>query len=344
METVPASALTQIPWFNPRAADGRSINLMPYWDGTKWHVYFFHDGKAIPLQIVDVDASDYLAAAPQRSTDIRIPFAEIMWQRASFPDTTRFIRGILADFANFSASVSKLKFLHSKRTDIPNLIASYVKTELEYLLSLSRGVFDLLQELLSLLWTSHVMLLDPEKEKIRKQRGMPISFADMVLKGQPSVFISAEEISKKWALPEVLAVAYTQAAPFFKELRDWRDHILHGGSDIGLIFVDDEGFKVTTTNRVFSWVDCWSTDEITATGLASLDPWLAQIILGSMDICSRLAYIFAQVIQLPEPIAPGLMVFSRNPTDDALHELKRVFDRVESRRTHPSAQGNQPSE
>ena len=157
---------------------------------------------------------------------------------------------------------------------------------------------------------------------------MPTSFADVVLKGQPPDICSAEELSKKWALPEVLAVEYTQVAPFFVNLRNCRDHIIHGGSDLGHIFVDDEGFKVTTTNRIFSWVDCWSADEVTETGLASLDPWLAQIIFRSMGICSRFACIFAQVIQLPEPIAPGLMVFSRNPTDSALRELKRIFDRA----------------
>jgi hypothetical protein len=291
---------------------------MPYWDGAKWHQYFLHDRKALPIQIVDVDAADYLAAAAQRSTDIRIPFAEIMWQRASFPGTTRFIRGILADFSNFSASVSKLKFLHAKRNEIPKLIVtSYVKTEIEYLLSLSRGVFDLLQELISVLWSSYVTLHDPEQDKIRKQRSMPRSFADVVFEGQPPNIRSDGEISTKWALPEILAIEYTQVAPFFADLRKWRDNVIHGGSEVGLIFVDDEGFKVQTNNRVFSWANCWSAEEVTETGLAPLDAWLAQIIFGSMGICSRFACIFAQVVQLPEPIAPGLMVFSRNPTDDA---------------------------
>ena len=324
---VSVSALTKIPWFNPRAVDGRRINLMPYWDGQKWNVYHLHGELVISLQIVDVDSSDYLATAPQRPTDMRIPFAEIMWQRASFPDTVRFIRGILDDFANFSISVHKLKFLHAKRNEIPNLIVcNYAKTEIEYILSLARGVFDLLQELFSVLWKEHVQLHDPVREKARKRAKMPPSFARVVLKGEK--IISAEELSKKWGLPESLAAEYTQVAPFFLNLRDWRDRIIHGGTDVGLVFVDDTGFLIRAEDKLFSWADCWSPDQITETGLAPLDPWLTQIIFGSMGICSAFAYRFAQAIALLEPIAPGLMVFSRNPTDGALHELKQIWDRA----------------
>jgi hypothetical protein len=327
VEQVPVAAMSQIPWFNPQAVDGRIINLMPYWDGQKWYFYHFHEGRALPLQIVDVSAADYLAKAPQRPTDIRIPFAEIMWQRASFPETLPFILGILADFSNFSASVSKLRFLHSKRNDIPDLaVTNYARTEIEYLLSLSRGVFDLLQELFSILWRERVQLLDPEKEKIRKRSRMPKSFADVALQGDD--IRSSDEICRKWALPETMAIEYTRVAPFFLHLRDWRNRIIHGGTNFGPIFVDDDGFKIRVADKLFSWANCWSMDDITETGLGSLEPWLAQVIFGSMAICSTLAYTFAQVIRLPEPIAPDLMVFSRNPTDDALYELKTIYDKA----------------
>jgi hypothetical protein len=323
---VPASALTKIPWINPRAIDGRRINLMPHWDGEKWNVYHFHGKIVIPLQVFDISASEYLATAPQRPTDIRIPFAEIMWQRASFTDTTRFIHGILRDFANFSTSVHKLKFLHSKRSEIPDLIVcDYARTEIEYILSLARGIFDLLQELFSVLWSGYVKLRDPIREKARKQAKMPTSFARVVLKGGSKI-TTAEELSRRWGLPEILAAEYVGVAPFFLNLRDWRDRIIHGGSDVGLIFIDDVGFQVQAENKLFSWADCWSPNQINENGLAPLDPWLTQVIFGSMGICSAFAYHFAQTIQLPEPIAPGLMVFSRNPTDGALHELNQIWD------------------
>ena len=42
--------------------------------------------------------------------------------------------------------------------------------------------------------------------------------------------------------------------------------------------------------------------------------------------CDQFMETFARILQLPELIAPGLMVFSRNPTDAALHELKHIYD------------------
>jgi hypothetical protein len=68
--------------------------------------------------------------------------------------------------------------------------------------------------------------------------------------------------------------------------------------------------------------------------LASLDPWLATVIFGSMYACDQFMETFARILQLPEPIVPGLMVFSRNPTDAALHELKHICD--EARKTGDS--------
>jgi hypothetical protein len=87
------------------------------------------------------------------------------------------------------------------------------------------------------------------------------------------------------------------------------------------------------TSKVFSWADCWSVEEIGPNGLAFLDPWLAKVIFGSIEACNRFMLTFAQIIQLPEPIAPGLMVFSRNSTDEALHELKRIHDESNKTKT-----------
>jgi hypothetical protein len=160
---------------------------------------------------------------------------------------------------------------------------------------------------------------------------MPKSFADVALKGDR--IRPAAEITQKWALPEPIAAEYERVAPFFLCLRDWRDRIIHGGTNFGPIFVDDEGFKIRVEDKLFSWAGGWSAGDVTETGLGSLDPWLAHVIFGSMSICSTMAYTFAQVIQLPEPIAPDLMVFSRNPTDAALHELKTIYDRAVEGRT-----------
>jgi len=265
-EVVDAAALTQIPWFNPKAVDGRTVNLMPNWDGTRWNLYIFNNGKAINMQIVDVVTANYLAAEPQRATDMRIPFAEIMWQRASYPETVHFISGVLDDFVNFSASVSKIAFSHPKTSGVDSSISAlYVKTEIEYLLSLARGVFDLLHALLCVLWKSHVILHDSEKEKIRKAKTLPPkSFGDVALKGDD--IRSSDEICAKWGLPQELAAEYVSVAPFFRNIRNWRNHVIHHGRNVGAIFVDEDEFKVRAEDPAFSWANCWAREEIGPNG------------------------------------------------------------------------------
>ena len=295
-ETVDASALVQIPWFNPNALDGRRINLMPYWDGAEWFMYFFNEGKAIKLAIVDVGVGTYLANTPKDPADMRILFAETMWQRASYPKTIHFIDGVLDDFVNFSASVSKLNFFHLNKNSIDAItLSSYVKTEIEYLLSLARGVFDLLQELISVLWQEHVRLFDDEKEKIRKQKKLPSSFADIALVGESDIR-SIEDIVQKWGLPDKLALEYTRIAPFFLELRRWRNRVIHSGGKVSHVYSEDSGFMVNVTDKLFAWANCWEHEDIGVNNLASLDPWLAKIIFESMNACNRFIEIFAQIV------------------------------------------------
>src|SRR5438128_503166 len=93
-------ALRQVPYLNVDAIEDRTVKLMPFWDGGKWHDWFPIEGGIMPVSIVDAYEADYVALTPAKDTDIVIPFVEIMWQRASWPHVCRFISAISADFHN----------------------------------------------------------------------------------------------------------------------------------------------------------------------------------------------------------------------------------------------------
>jgi hypothetical protein len=94
--------------------------------------------------------------------DTWIQFVDLMWQRANWPEVGRTIQGI--DYFHLLAtSVAKLRhFFEARETIGQGLISSFVQTELEYLITVARSVFDLL-EALATIWSQRVRLIDPTR-------------------------------------------------------------------------------------------------------------------------------------------------------------------------------------
>ena len=178
METVSESELAKILYLDPRALVGRSLLMMPFWDGSAWHLWTeAPPGLIIKLQIVDAIHSNYVAKQPAHKTDIWIHFIDHMWQRASWPEVSRIILGIQDDFHPLATSIAKLRHFFDTRNKIDQiLISSFVKTELEYLITVARSVFDLLQEALAAIWNKRVNLLDSTQEAIKKRHMLPDTF------------------------------------------------------------------------------------------------------------------------------------------------------------------------
>lgn len=166
--------LRKITYINPNVIGDRSVLLMPLWDGTEWHQWIDTSRGLVEIKVVDTIRSNYVARVAVTESDIWIPFVDLMWQRASWPDITRFIFGICDDFHAMATSAAKLKHYHIARDTIPtNLASSFVATELEYLVTVARSVFDLLQEMIAVVWNTRVRLLDETQEKIRRSRLNP---------------------------------------------------------------------------------------------------------------------------------------------------------------------------
>jgi hypothetical protein len=275
-------------------------------------------------KIVETLESDYAAMSAARDTDLFIPFVHLMWQHASFPEIVGLISAISDDFHNMGTSVAKLKHFWKFQSQIERGgVVTFASTELEYLVALCCTVFDLLQEIFSRLWAGRVRLADPEAEKFRKAHSLPETFSKMVLeqKERPR---TAEEIMNKFGLPKPLAEQYAGAALFFAELRQMRDKVIHSGGSFRGIYETERGFCVSPNDAPFRNYKEWRPEHQYNENISTILPWLADLILRTIQTCNDLVGTFAQNIVLPSAIAPGYLVFVRGPHTDSLASLLSV--------------------
>jgi hypothetical protein len=300
--------------------DGRTINLMPLWDGENWRTWIETPEGLVEGKMLDTIEGDYVAVTAAKQSDLLIPFVHLMWQRASWPEICPLISAISDDFHNMGTSVAKLRYFFDSQGKLPPRAASrFAYTEIEYLVMLCRTVFDLLQEMLSITWQTKVQLKDQDAENHRRASKLPTTFSRLVLHEKKQVR-SATEIEDKFGLPKPLAEQYARLAPFFFQLRNVRDDIVHRGRGVGHIFDTEKGFCVNPTRVPFSSFKGWRKEHYYNEVIVSVLPWIADVVLQTIDACNGLMSAFATVIQLPPEIAPGYAIFVRGPHNEALVE------------------------
>jgi hypothetical protein len=324
MVSIGLNELAKLPHINVAALNGRTIVLMPVWDGSNWHHWTnTPDGQFIKIQIVDAARSNYLAKVPAREDDLHIPFVDFMWQRASWPEVTRLISGICDDFHLLATIAAKLEHFHKVRESIDQtLIDSFVKSEIELLIVVARSIFDLLQEVIAHFWNDRIRLLDPVADALRRRNKLhPKRFMRTAMVGE--IPRTAEEITNLYALPLLVSSMYVKHTPFFASLREMRERIIHGGTSVDTIFVTDKGFCVDPQSNYFSGFS-WKPEHYYNPNIVSLRPWIANIILRTIEACSEIMSSLAIAVPFPEPVAPGYQVFIRDPSNRALVRLLDV--------------------
>jgi hypothetical protein len=324
MRAVTIDDLKAICWPNIEHLGSRTVNLMPFWDGTDWHLWLPTADGLVEGKVTGVVVGDYVAKSPAEGSDLFIPFVHLMWQRASWPEICPLINAIGDRFHKMGTSVAKLRQFFQGRLDLPpSAPASFASTELEYVLVVTRSVFDLLQEIVSRIWNKRIQLIDHTAEARRRARALPETFSRIVLadKKRPK---SAEQIENRYGLPYRLSTVYANIGPFFSQLRDARDNVVHGGQDIGLVYDTERGFCINPKIQPFSSFDCWRPEHYYNENIASVLPWIATVILQTIQACNALTEAFASAIQLPPEIAPGYRVFVRGPHNEILAETLQV--------------------
>jgi hypothetical protein len=222
---VPKEELQQVLHLNLGALGDRVVNLMSLWDGEHRHSWLPVGDRVMKVQMVDVVEGPYLAKTAARHSDLLIPFVDLMWQRATWPEIVPLLTAICDDFRNVHRE-TKTHVQHPP--DAPCRSGrEFASTELEYLVILARTIFDLLQEMMAKIWHQRVRLNDPTAKVIRKRRKLPDTFSSLCLEEKRRVCTTAE-IEARFALPKAMAEQCAAAAPFFWELHNVRDGVVHG--------------------------------------------------------------------------------------------------------------------
>lgn len=324
MQRISQTELAKITYLDLSAIDERVVLLMPLWDGDGWHMWInIDENTLIEMKPIDTAHSHYVAKAPAKETDVFFWFADFMFQRAHWAETSRHVRAICDDFHMLGTSAAKLRHFYETRDQVDNsLLASFVRTELEYMLTVSRSVFDLLQEAVAEIWNRRMRFPnDPDDAKRPK---LPDTFSKVVLHEKEQIR-TAEQIAQRFRLPEVLAARYAADAATFAHLRKWRDRIIHGGSSVDMVFVTEKGFCVSSTHPAFSDF-AWTDDHRYNEAIVSLLPWVANIIGRTVDACTGLMSTLASLAAFPAEVAPGYRIYLRDPANFELAAIQRVLD------------------
>jgi hypothetical protein len=324
-QTISLDELAKLPYFDCKDLGGRLVPVFPCLnDDREWEIYVFDQNTIINIKGTPVEV-DYFARSADKETDIYIEFLNFITKRAYWSDVVFFIDGIRNDIHNLGASLEKIDLFfkvwkEARLQGMERDVARFVSTELEYVFTVCRSLFDLLQEVISRLW-KRVKLNDTSIKK----RNLPQSFRKVVLKdGQ---LIGPDEIKTRYGLPQQLAEFYYKAAPFFIRLRNYRDDILHSGRGFDLIFQTERGFAIKKDLEPFSSFDIWKDEDLLPNNLASLRPLVAYVITETLRTCEEFAAIMEQTIELPPDIAPGYLLFLRGHHIGSLLKMKVILEK-----------------
>lgn len=315
MTSIDLSQIASIPFVDVANFGGRFLGSLTFHDGERWRVWF----PTVENTLVEVRSAwpaegYYFAKVPQSPEDMHFRFLNFVAQHAAFPDLKLAVTGIMDDIANLSASLSKLKLLHSSRESVEHGLERMAATEVEYILLVCRSLFDLLQEVATKLWDI-VQPLDPAQRKGSMKR----SFADVaIIRGVPA---TAKQLTEKYGLPQDLADFYATSAPFFIELKKMRDSLIHSGSPAPQILHGDLGFLVPERLRPFSALGIWREDERKPNGLVPLMPAIAVIVYRTLIACERFSIAMRNNIALPPELVPGMAYFMRGYFNDYFVEV-----------------------
>lgn len=299
---------------------GRTVFLVPFWDGKRWKTWIPVDGgKLLMMSPLGVVRSNYLAKTVERDEDIHVPFLEFMWQHMSWPDVAHVVSGLSQDINLLATSAAKLEHFHTTRDIIGSeLIATFVNSEIEHMLVVARSIFDLLQEALAHFWNRHVQLHDPVMEKGRKQRPMQLTFSKTVLDKES--IRTAEQIADRYRVPASMAEMYAKHAPFFKSVRGAREQIVHSGKTPDSVYATSRGFCVEPKAPYFRDFS-WNEEHYYNENIVTLVPWLARLVAGTLEACSDIVFSLIGQVQFPPPLAPDYRLFLRDPSNPALLRL-----------------------
>lgn len=300
-------------------------SMMFHVDG-QWRLWVQTGDDAVVEMLGEPAESYYFSAAPEKEGDFTTIHLNFIAQHALISGLTRSFGAFQDDLFNLAASLAKLDLIHASGSSARSRMAC---TEVEYILTVCRSMFDLLQEMLACLW-ENVRLTDPTTSK----RALKRSFAEMALKG--SAPRAAADIARVYGLPKGIAECYARHAPLFLRLRKFRDDLVHKGYAVRALYTGDDGFLIARNLGPFEDIRVWRDDEMEPNELGPLKPVLGLLIHNLLWACNDFVEQWAKVIQYPSALVPGMVYYSRGDSNaQLLAALRDAQDRLTEGRGLP---------
>jgi hypothetical protein len=278
-------------------------------------------GRRSAYQDANVARRSGLFRNAERNTDICLSFFNLIAQRLSCYPLGKQLFALQVDVCNLAASLAKIRHLHRSRKEIEHGVSRMVATEIEYLHSVCRSIFDLWQEVLATVWDG-IQLLDANTKK----RQLKHSYGEMLLSSRRPR--TAQELTDRFGIPLPFSECYARSTAFFTDLRKFRDWVVHRGGEPPPIFDGDDGFRVSAVRVPFQGLDIWRPEERHPNGLVPLLPALHYAIYRTLATCDEFGQTIESIFQLPPPIVPNFSLQLRGYFDDV---LVRALEDIDAR-------------
>ena len=312
MSNVSKKELEKIPYIDQDALDGRVILTLMFYDNNEWHWWLPSSKGLIKTKGFPAESS-YFAKQPERENDICLHFMNFIAQRACWPEIVKPFHGLQEDIYNLSASLKKFKILYEYSKINQDGVSRLVVTEIEYLFSVCRSIFDLLQEIISKLWESFQFF-----DTKLKLKPLPKEFRKIVFHG--GKLSTEEQIKNKFGMPEHLSKFYIRNQIFFSVLRKFRDNIFHHGSTFKLIYITEKGFATGNDLNPFCEFNVWREEHRLENNLYSLRPVLAYLVNQTLLVCEDFSRTIETLIRFPRPLVPEMLFYMRGFLNDELFQ------------------------
>lgn len=308
--------LNQIRFIDKAAlGPNRVIPTLSFYVDGEWHAWIKAEDKLIKMQMWPVE-SHYFGDVPERETDQCFSLLHLLAQHTFGPLMDRPFTALFNDIQNLAVSLAKCRFFYTHRETDDLCARRVLETEVEYIVTTCRGVYDLLQELISDHWRMIKLQDGSNKQELPKKR-----FAKMV-DGSPT----PGQLTSRYGLTDQFSQWYVDQEPFFAQLKSIRDRLMHNGANLELLYMTERGMAVQKEQKPFSDLYQWPADVEIQNGLVPLRPVLCKVIFSTIEACNSFARVLAEHIAVPLPVAPGLQFYSRGYHDRELASLESCIE------------------
>ncbi|QCS41233.1 hypothetical protein [Natrinema versiforme] len=265
----------------------------------------------------------YFAKEPAGNLDVTIKAVDFLVQTSLHPEIQEKVRSIVQDFMNIAAAFSKIGFYQEVRNDTDLDVRRLTITEVEYIFTVCRSVYDLFQEVFRCVW---------ERIELHESSGnqLPENFTKMALESNEPV--PSEKLEDIYGLSPELANVYESYAAIFNDIRSFRNEVIHDGVGIELILSTEKGFGVSIDQPPFCDLDAWEDDQIeshaivystirsdvSVADVAPIWPPISKAILSTISLMNDFVDRLEAEFNLPPYLAPDYEVYIRG------HYLKNL--------------------